>query len=145
MALLTIRKSTSITNFIVQVLDFIAICLGGWMAYQFRFANGGEWAVPSSDQILLVLILAGSASLFFSTVYRMWPGGGSGGHGGASNAGLADQLDVSSGCFDVHQNAGHFFSHLADYLVVDYYRHLMDKPCPVISVDGTNATFRLHA
>ncbi len=75
MALLTIRKSTSITNFIVQVLDFIAICLGGWMAYQFRFANGGEWAVPSSDQILLVLILAGSASLFFSTVYRMWPGG----------------------------------------------------------------------
>jgi putative colanic acid biosynthesis UDP-glucose lipid carrier transferase len=70
-----IRNSSSIANTIVQVLDFLAICLGGWLAYQFRFATDTQWATLRPNEDLMVLTLAACATLFFSKVYRMWPGG----------------------------------------------------------------------
>lgn len=75
MAGMPIRKSASITNLLVQFLDFVAICVGGWLAFQFRFAATNDWATVRSEERMLVLGVALLATLFFGKVYRMWPGG----------------------------------------------------------------------
>nr|WP_319566114.1 undecaprenyl-phosphate glucose phosphotransferase [uncultured Rhodoferax sp.] len=72
---LFIRNSPSLTDFIVQTLDFTAICIGGWLAYQFRFATDGGWATPHPQEILLVFILALFSSFLFSKLYKLWSGG----------------------------------------------------------------------
>lgn len=59
----------------VEVLDFFAICAAGWIAYQLRFRTGSEWAVLEGNEPVLILGVAGFSTLFFSKVYRMWPGG----------------------------------------------------------------------
>ncbi len=72
----SIRQSASVTDFLVQTLDFVAVCAGGWAAFYLRFGFFGEEAVemPSVDR-LLVLGVAFVAALFFGKMYRMWPGG----------------------------------------------------------------------
>ena len=76
MSSLSIRKSWSYTNVLVEVLDFLAICVGGWVSYQIRFAPAhGGWATMRPEDQLALLTLAVFASLFFGKVYRLWPGG----------------------------------------------------------------------
>lgn len=75
MAGMPIRKSASITNFLVQFFDFLAICLGGWLAYQFRFAPPDDWVNIREQERILVVSVAVLATLLFSKVYRLWPGG----------------------------------------------------------------------
>lgn len=75
MSAMAIRKTASVTSMLVQLFDFLAICLGGWLAYQFRFAPTEGWAMPRPEDRMLVLGLALFGTLFFSKVYRMWPGG----------------------------------------------------------------------
>lgn len=72
---LSIRKSASITDFLVQLLDFVAICAGGWMAYAFRFGFESSSTDMHSPDRLLVVGTGLFAALFFGKVYRMWPGG----------------------------------------------------------------------
>ena len=71
----TIHRSASISNTIVQTLDFLAICLGGWLSFQFRFASGSDFVLARPEERFLVLMLAVFSSLLFSRVYRLWPGG----------------------------------------------------------------------
>jgi putative colanic acid biosynthesis UDP-glucose lipid carrier transferase len=59
----------------VQVLDFFAVCLGGWLAYQVRFGEFKNIVEVGSGEHFLILGLAGFTALFFGMVYRMWPGG----------------------------------------------------------------------
>lgn len=76
MAAWSIRSSASVTNFMVQALDFLAICLGGWLAYQFRFGQEWiQWVELRPQERLLMLSVAVFASWFFGKVYRLWPGG----------------------------------------------------------------------
>ena len=70
-----IRKSASFTNLMVEVLDFLAICAGGWLAFQIRFATSDNWADMRPAEHMLVLGLASFSALFFGKMYRMWPGG----------------------------------------------------------------------
>jgi putative colanic acid biosynthesis UDP-glucose lipid carrier transferase len=71
----SIRKSASVTDFLVQVLDFSAVCAGGWAAYYFRFGFADSAVDMPSGERLLVVGVAFFAALFFGKVYRMWPGG----------------------------------------------------------------------
>lgn len=64
MSLFTIRKSFLLTDFIVQAFDFIAICVGGWLAYQFRFATEGTWVSLRPQENLLMFIWALFSSFF---------------------------------------------------------------------------------
>ena len=72
---LSIRTSASVTNLLVQGLDFVAICAAGWAAYLLRFGLDDSTYAMHSDHRLFVVGVAFSASLLFSKVYRMWPGG----------------------------------------------------------------------
>lgn len=56
----------------VQLLDFLAVCAGGWISFQIRFSGIQE---IRPNEKLLVLVTALFAALLFSKVYRMWPGG----------------------------------------------------------------------
>lgn len=71
----SIRTSTSITNLLVQGLDFLAICVAGWAAYLLRFGVDDSTLAMQSGHRLLVVGVAFFAALLFSKVYRMWPGG----------------------------------------------------------------------
>ncbi|MEI8159380.1 MAG: sugar transferase, partial [Burkholderiales bacterium] len=71
----SIRKSASVTDFLVQVLDFSAVCTGGWAAYYLRFGFDEHTVELPSGERLLVMGVAFFAALFFGKVYRMWPGG----------------------------------------------------------------------
>jgi putative colanic acid biosynthesis UDP-glucose lipid carrier transferase len=71
----SIRKSASVTDFLVQVLDFLAVCAGGWAAFYFRFGFDNQVVDMPSGERLLVVGVAFVAALFFGKVYRMWPGG----------------------------------------------------------------------
>jgi Undecaprenyl-phosphate glucose phosphotransferase len=71
----SIRKSASITDLLVQALDFAAICAGGWLAYLLRFGVEEQFIEMRSSDRLLVVGVAFFAALFFGKVYRMWPGG----------------------------------------------------------------------
>ena len=71
----SIRKSASVTDFLVQVLDFLAVCTGGWAAYYLRFGFDEHTVELPSGERLLVMGVAFFAALFFGKVYRMWPGG----------------------------------------------------------------------
>ncbi len=75
MSKFSIRKSASATAFMVQVLDFAAVCLGGWVAFQIRFAPDGAWADLGEGERLMIPALAMFGALFFGKMYRMWPGG----------------------------------------------------------------------
>ncbi|MDD5480120.1 hypothetical protein [Rhodoferax sp.] len=70
-----IKKSASLASVLVQWLDFLAIWLGGWLAYQWRFASDQQWVSPAPSEQLLSLMTAVLATLFLGKVYRMWPGG----------------------------------------------------------------------
>jgi putative colanic acid biosynthesis UDP-glucose lipid carrier transferase len=75
MSSFTIRKSASVTDFLVQALDFLAVFTGGWAAYYFRFGFDTQVADIPSGERLLVAGVAFFAALFFGKMYRMWPGG----------------------------------------------------------------------
>ena len=75
MATFSIRKSASATNYMVKALDFIAVCAGGWIAYQWRFSPPDSWVTLKPEVSFLILGLASFAALFFDKIYRMWPGG----------------------------------------------------------------------
>ena len=71
----SVRKSASVTAFMVQAFDFVAIWVGGWLAFQIRFWDDvglGDWNVGERSVSLGAAIFAG---LFFGKIYRMWPGG----------------------------------------------------------------------
>lgn len=59
----------------VKALDFLAVCAGGWIAFQLRFFDGGNWVTLRPEDSMLVLGLAAFSALFFGKMYRMWPGG----------------------------------------------------------------------
>ena len=72
----SIRSSASVTNFMVQTLDFLAICIGGWLAYQFLHGDYVfQWVELRPQEELLILFAAVSASWFLGKVYQLWPGG----------------------------------------------------------------------
>ncbi|MCF8155587.1 MAG: undecaprenyl-phosphate glucose phosphotransferase [Rhodoferax sp.] len=71
----SIRKSASMTDFLVQTLDFAAVCTGGWAAYYLRFGFDTQVVDIPSGERLLVVGVAFFAALFFGKMYRMWPGG----------------------------------------------------------------------
>jgi putative colanic acid biosynthesis UDP-glucose lipid carrier transferase len=75
MSSMAVRKSRSITEYIVWGLDFAAICGGGWLAYQIRFGTDNLWAVPQPHENLMILTLALVASISFNKIYKIWPGG----------------------------------------------------------------------
>jgi len=75
MSSFSIRKSASVIGVMVQALDFLAVCAGGWLSYQLRFSTFPEIVELNSDERLLIFGLAAFSALFFSKVYRMWPGG----------------------------------------------------------------------
>lgn len=77
MSSFSVRREKSKTGHIVQTLDFLAVCVSGWLAYQLRFANeAGPWPVDMGDsERVLTLVTAVFAALFFGKVYRLWPGG----------------------------------------------------------------------
>lgn len=70
-----IQKSFSSTSFIARILDFLAVCTGGWMAYQLRFSDAGSWASLRPAEQLLILSLALFSALFFGKIDRILPGG----------------------------------------------------------------------
>jgi putative colanic acid biosynthesis UDP-glucose lipid carrier transferase len=59
----------------VQSLDFCAVCAGGWLSYQFRFAEFPEFMELPRLEFMLVLGLAAFSALLFGKAYSMWPGG----------------------------------------------------------------------
>jgi putative colanic acid biosynthesis UDP-glucose lipid carrier transferase len=60
----------------VQGLDFVAVCLAGWLAYQMRYFDAAQdWVELPPGELGLILVTALFAALFFGKVYRMWPGG----------------------------------------------------------------------
>lgn len=73
----SVRHEKSTTGHIVQILDFMAVCLSGWLAYQLRFAGDrDDWLTPMGNaEQALTLGTAVFAALFFGKVYRLWPGG----------------------------------------------------------------------
>jgi FlaA1/EpsC-like NDP-sugar epimerase len=75
MANLIMRKAQSVTHLIVQALDFTAVCMGGWIAYELRFSGAYSPLEMRPDVRLLILGFAAIAALFFGKVYRLWPGG----------------------------------------------------------------------
>ncbi|QDL54542.1 undecaprenyl-phosphate glucose phosphotransferase [Rhodoferax aquaticus] len=72
MSSFSVRKSSSATGFMVQLLDFLAVCLGGWISFQIRFSGIQE---IRPNEKLLILVTALFAALLFGKLYRMWPGG----------------------------------------------------------------------
>lgn len=75
MSVFHIRKSTSATGFMVQILDFVAVAVGGWLAFQLRFSASPEMAAMSNRVEFVILGVAAFSALFFGKVYRAWPGG----------------------------------------------------------------------
>jgi len=75
MSNLAIRKSASVTDLLVQALDFAAICAGGWAAHVLRFGLDDHLTDMRSGDRLLIVGVAFFAALLFGKVYRMWPGG----------------------------------------------------------------------
>ncbi|MBP9736849.1 MAG: undecaprenyl-phosphate glucose phosphotransferase [Rhodoferax sp.] len=72
----SIRSSASMIRFMVQALDFLAILVGGWLAYQIRFApDWNHWVEMGPQARLLTLAASLFGASFFGKVYRMWPGG----------------------------------------------------------------------
>ena len=49
----------------VQALDFLAVCAGGWLAYQLRFSKEFNFVEMQPNDELLVLGLAVFSGLFF--------------------------------------------------------------------------------
>jgi putative colanic acid biosynthesis UDP-glucose lipid carrier transferase len=57
---------------IVQVLDLVAVFLGGWLAYQMRFSASLELVAFQLDESLLLLGAAGFSTLVLSRIDRRW-------------------------------------------------------------------------
>ncbi len=76
MANFSVRHSRSMTGWLVHALDFSALCVSGWLAYQLRFASdAGGWVTMGRGELALTWGTAMFAALFFGKVYQMWPGG----------------------------------------------------------------------
>ena len=75
MSRFSIRQYGSVTGLLVQSLDFLAVCGGGWIAFHLRFGFGEEATSIQPSERLLVVGVAFFAALFFGKVYRLWPGG----------------------------------------------------------------------
>lgn len=75
MSSFSVRKSASFPAVIVQLLDFFAVGMSGWLAYQVRHADWPNMVNLGTEERMLVLGTAAFATLFFGKVYRMWPGG----------------------------------------------------------------------
>lgn len=71
----SVRESSSVPDFLVQVTDLLAIYAGGWIAFELRFASGGELLPMRPLDRLLILAVAAFSALFFSRMHRMWQGG----------------------------------------------------------------------
>lgn len=59
----------------VQMLDFLAVCSGGFISYQLRYSDSFDWVELGGGDRILILGLAVFSTLFFDKIYRMWPGG----------------------------------------------------------------------
>lgn len=70
-----LQHSFSNARFIARILDFVAVCTGGWVAYQLRFSVAGGWATLRPAEHLLILSLALFSALFFGKIDRLLPGG----------------------------------------------------------------------
>lgn len=70
-----LQQSFSSIRFLSRVLDFLAVCIGGWVAYQLRFWVTGDWATLRPQENLLILSLALFSALFFGKTDRILPGG----------------------------------------------------------------------
>src|SRR5665647_1835261 len=70
-----LQQSFSSARFLSRVLDFLAVCIGGWVAYQLRFWVTGDWATLRPQENLLILSLALFSALFFGKTDRILPGG----------------------------------------------------------------------
>lgn len=75
MSTFRIRRSASRVTVIVQLLDLVAVFLGGWLAYQLRFAESLELLVFESQEGFLLLGAAGFSTLILSKIERRWSGG----------------------------------------------------------------------
>jgi putative colanic acid biosynthesis UDP-glucose lipid carrier transferase len=75
MSSFSIRRSASFPAAMVQLLDFFAVCAGGWIAYHFRYFQLAQSVEMGPNERMMVLGTAAFATLFFSKIYRMWPGG----------------------------------------------------------------------
>ena len=70
-----LRQIRPLTQLLVEAIDFSAICVAGWLAFQLRFATPSSFAVPGPQEQFLILVVAFVAALFMGKVYRMWRGG----------------------------------------------------------------------
>jgi putative colanic acid biosynthesis UDP-glucose lipid carrier transferase len=75
MSAFSLHKSSSGTALMVQALDFLGVCSGGWISYQMRFGEFPEFAELPVAEFNLILGLAVFSSFLFSKAYSMWPGG----------------------------------------------------------------------
>lgn len=75
MSSFSIRRSGNFPAAMVQILDFLAVCAGGWLAFQLRFGSLNGMVELGAGERMMVLGTAAFATLFFSKIYRMWPGG----------------------------------------------------------------------
>ncbi|TXT41573.1 MAG: putative colanic acid biosysnthesis UDP-glucose lipid carrier transferase [Comamonadaceae bacterium] len=64
-----IKKSLPVAKTLGQALDFFTICLGGWLSYQFRFAENSQWASLTREELLVSLVTALFATLLLG---RTW-------------------------------------------------------------------------
>lgn len=59
----------------VQVLDLLSVCVGGWIAYQIRHFDAGGFADLRSEDQFLIVIMSVFSALVFGKVYHLWAGG----------------------------------------------------------------------
>jgi putative colanic acid biosynthesis UDP-glucose lipid carrier transferase len=67
-----IRKSASDAAVIVQTMDFLAVMVGGWVAYQVRFSVPPEMADLQDGEQLLLFVIAGFSTLVLGKIERRW-------------------------------------------------------------------------
>jgi putative colanic acid biosynthesis UDP-glucose lipid carrier transferase len=75
MSAFSIRESASFTASMVQAIDFAAVAVGGWLAFQIRFWAQPGWAPWGGGESLITIGASVVAALLFSKIYRMWAGG----------------------------------------------------------------------
>jgi putative colanic acid biosynthesis UDP-glucose lipid carrier transferase len=75
MSKFVVRTGASTPAMMVQVLDLLSVCVGGWIAYQIRHFDAGGFADLRSEDQFLIVIMSVFSALVFGKVYHLWAGG----------------------------------------------------------------------
>jgi hypothetical protein len=139
MSKFVVRTGASTPAMMVQVLDLLSVCVGGWIAYQIRHFDAGGFADLRSEDQFLIVIMSVFSALVFGKVYHLWAGGSLGAMLGRVTIGwlLAWMLLVV--LLVMAKSAESFSPYLVGDLVAGFGLVAMGRACGGIFGDGQNA------